>query len=248
MTNTHRALVSLAYLGVAAAWGKAPAPPPPDQTVEIAVGVLVTVVAAVGLFILLMKRPKGPVTCSLVFCPTDENVFARWHATGAAATTKEEERVLARFVPTVPVSQHKVKHNCGRNELGSHHVAAGNNKTFFSGWVQYVSLAAKTGRASVQILEDVPGRPVLVAAVTSDSKVLRCRAGATLHLGEAVGVAVVPGGSEDFDMTYIEPDQLKLIGNLHGVAEALGEVGANSPKNSLARRSSRADMPHVHTK
>ena len=246
MSNkAHNALVWLACLGVAAAGRKkqVPAPPPPsDFTTQIVVSVLV--VATVGLIWWMTQHTAPKATCSLVFCSTDENMTAVWHMSDRAATTRDDECVLARFVPTVPVSSHKLTHNCGRNELVR---AVSQNKVFHFGWVQFLQLALKHGRATVSFQDDVPKRAVLLAAVNTDSRVLRCRKGATLNLTTSVAVASVPSMSKDFDMGFFDCVQFELLGNRLGAADSF-EVGAkNSPvtKSKLARGSSRSDMPMV---
>lgn len=255
-----RAFLWLAYLGVAAARRKkavAP-PPPPDNTAEMVVSVIIAIVAAIGMCWWLKKRMSdapsgGKVTCSLVFSSVDENMTAVWHMTGESAITREDERVLARFVPTVPVAPHKLTHNCGRTEVVR---AVSQNKVFHFGWVQYLTLALKHGHATVHFEEDVPKRAVLLTALDSESRVIRCRAGATLDLTEGVAVAVVPSASKDFDMKFFDTEQFKLLGNRLGAAESFEEgrspgarpvksPSAKSPSKKLARAASRSDMPIV---
>lgn len=194
--------------------------------------------------------PAGPKPqCSIIFNATDESLNAVWHMSDAAATTKDDERILATCTPTVKVANHKLTHNYGRMELVR---GVSQPKTYQSGWLQFLNVAKKH-QATVAHAADVPGRDVGLFAVTADSLVRRCLAGSTLELADAVAVAVAPAATAktDFSMKYFDVAQFETLGNRLGVAESYeegrspGTRPAKSPdgKAPLTRRAStRTDM------
>jgi len=252
--------MSLSVLLVAAlGFGKknaaAPPPTPPPESGTLAVAVAVAAVALAVVLALLSRRhtaapepepePSARPVVSLVYS-VDDHMIAAWHMSDMSATNDAaKERVLAHFTPSVPVSSHKLTHNNGRVELVRNASAP---RDFYSGWVQFVTLAHKTGKASVSVDTDVPSREVLLAAVTDESLVLRCAAGETLALDAVTAVAAfcAAAATETFEgVKYLDSTQFLLQGNKLGYAKELSEATspANSPnKPTFGRRSSRSDL------
>ena len=252
-----RTILSLVSLSVVECRHKkvAAPPPPPDfymETLEKTAMVMTIVLLTLYLGRQLMKvsvEASGPAQqCSLLFCSTDKCMSTVWHMSDAPATTRASETVLAWMTPTTPVAAYKLQHNRGRTEIVR---GVSQNKVFYHGWVQYLTLVHKHGDTTVHFEADVPGRAVLLAAVNIDSVVLRCRPGASLDLSDAQGIAVVPGPSMDFDMTHFDVEQFELLGNRLGAAESFadgrspGTRSFKSPSTSLRRASTRSDMPVV---
>ena len=222
------------------------APPPPPLITEemmVAVGAALAVLA-LG-YLLMNMKPSGPKpTCSLVFNKLDECLHAVWHMSDLTATANENETVLATFTPTVPVSQYKMTHNCGRSELAR---GVSTPKSFYSGWLQFVTLAYKTGAAPVKFAQQVPGRGVLLSAVDSESLVRKCSCGGTLSLKDVEAAAVTNAAATEFNVKYFDRTQFELLGGQLGCAINFTEAPGMKPgvKSPIRRQSTRSDMVTV---
>jgi len=232
-------------------------PPPPPPTDPLLVGAIVAAaVLVVAVLYVLVKRtraktaktddPNIPV-CSLVFSDKDESMTAVFHLQ-TAAPNRTDERLLATFTPTVPVSAYKLQHNLGRTELVR---SVSQKKSAHIGWVQYLTLA-KRNRAPVRFLANVPGRDVLLASINGDSIVRRCLAGdAPFDLDDVLSVAVAPAAhaSIEFNVKYFEKAQFEVLGGRLGATESFDEgrsPGSRPSKEkggvAVARSPTRKDM------
>jgi len=255
-------------LGCAAGFGrrKQVPPPPPapalpfDAPDMLAVAVSLAALVVLALASKIIRRSsKEPVSvkprprCTLVFAALDESLHAVWHQSDKTATAGQaNEQLLASFTPDVPVAAHKLTQNLGRLELVRH---VGSAKSFYSGYVAFVALAHKHSRATVQVDLDAPGRAILLSAVTTDSRVVRCKVGASLELELSEITAVAATSAEvagEFSMKYYDKASFESLGNKLGCALSLldkpnspsGERAPTSPAK-LGRRPSRSDLKFV---
>ena len=146
----------------------------------------------------------------------------------------------------IEVPGHKLTLNNGRVELARN---VGKPKDFYIGWEQFIVQAQKFGRATVTIVADVPRYPVLLAAVTGESIVLRALAGKSLELTEAVAVTVCNAGAYgDFGMKYFDKASFMNMGVNKGVCVELvdskSRMSATSPK-PLKKEGTRSDLKFV---
>lgn len=233
--------------GFGPGWNSKKAPPPPEPLVtnEMMVsGGAALAVLVLGYLLMKMKTNRPKPTCSLVFNTLDECLHAVWHMSDLVATANENETVLATFTPTIPVSAYKMTHNCGRSEIAR---GVSTPKSFYTGWMQFITVAYKTGAAPVNFSQDAPNRGVLLSAVNGESLVRKCSCGQTLSLKDVEAVAVTGAGTTGFDVKYFDRTQFELLGNTLGCAiDFTNAPGMKpGPKSPVRRQSTRSDMVTV---
>ena len=197
-----------------------------------AVALLVLGLAALAFYFYYKKYgkkelPFNAVTGSLVYSEekgllgSDKGVmYLMWHMTSDPV----DQRKLASFTTDQSVPAHRLVHPGNRVALVRN---VKEKKDVYSGWTQYLMLAHKNGGTSVSHEADIPGREVVLTAVKRNMRVLRCRAGSSLEIGEAQAVATAATASQDLNIKHMDLAPFIQLGNKVGVAVEIG--GAPSP-------------------